>query len=123
MSPSLFARLHAARYDHIGDIRATTAQNLKLPCKLQSRRVQAHLRAVLISIRRVNIQPGLVARDAVRAPNIREIDWCVLDLYTVAMDLAEDDELRVLVSQARTMILSELVTRSECRRSSASRGS
>lgn len=122
MSPSL-ARLHAARYHPIGDTEATSAEKTKLPVKLQSRRVQAHLRAVLISIRRVNIEPGLVARDAVRAPNYREIDWTVLDLYTVAMDVAEDDELRVLVSQARTMILTKLVTRSESPRSSPLRDS
>ena len=84
----------------------------KILPKLQSRRVPRHIRATLLSIRRVNMQPGMSERDARRAPDIYAIDWTVLDLYTIAFDLAEEDDLRFLVSQARSMLLSELVRRS-----------
>jgi hypothetical protein len=88
----------------------------KILLKLQSRRVQRHLRATLISIRRMNMQPGMVSRDARQSRGIHAIEWETLDLYTVAHDIAEEDDLRFLVSQARSMLLAELIRRSACPR-------
>jgi hypothetical protein len=46
---------------------------------------------------------------------VSEISWNALDLYTLAHDMADDEELRILVAQARAMMQRELVTRSERR--------
>lgn len=91
--------------------------------KLKARRVQDHIRACLISIRRMNIHDGCVGRDATASPSIVSIEWSTLDLYTLAHDLAEEDDLRMLVAQARSMIQTELVTRSRSRECSPCRSS
>ena len=40
------------------------------------------------------------------------VNWETLDLYTLAFDLCEDEELRFLVGQARGTIALELIKRS-----------
>jgi hypothetical protein len=50
-------------------------------------------------------------RDAVRVRAIDEVSWESLDLYTLALDTAEDDGLRALVLQARGAIQSALLKR------------
>ena len=75
-----------------------------IPPKLRARRVRDHVTRVLIELRRERVQ-----RDAVRCIAITEISWDCLDLYTIALDAAEDDELRFLVQQARGTIITALV--------------
>jgi hypothetical protein len=75
-----------------------------IPPKLRARRVRDHVTRVLIELRRERVQ-----RDAVRCVVITEISWDTLDLYTIALDAAEDDELRFLVQQARGTIITALV--------------
>jgi hypothetical protein len=82
--------------------------------KLDARRVRVHVAAVLESALLVETEH----RDATRCRNVLAASWESLDLYTLAFDLAEEDDLRFLVGQARAAILSELVTRSESRRCS-----
>ena len=84
--------------------------------KLKASRVQAHVRACLIGIRRQRVGRQCVGREATACPSIMEIEWSTLDLYTLAVDLADDDELRNLTAQARSMILRELIRQSGCRR-------
>ena len=50
-----------------------------------------------------------LGESAVRCIAITEISWDCLDLYTIALDAAEDDELRFLVQQARGTIITALV--------------
>ncbi len=64
-----------------------------------------------------------MGREATSSPSILSVEWTTLDLYTVALDLADDDELRNLVAQARSMLLRELLRRSESQRWSRCRGS
>ena len=80
----------------------------EIPKKLQSRRVRSHVESVLISIR----QAPESRRDAQRALAIMAVNWETLDLYTLAFDLCEDEELRFLVGQARGTIALELIKRS-----------
>ena len=75
-----------------------------IPPKLRARRVRDHVTRVLIELRRER-----VPRDAVRCLAVTEISWDCLDLYTIALDAAEDDELRFLVQQARGTIITALV--------------
>lgn len=87
--------------------------------KLESRRVRAHVAECLD---RLLILDG-VDREARRCRDILAPSWETLDLYTLAFDLAEEDDLRFLVGQARAAILSELIKRSTCPRSSRLRRS
>lgn len=82
--------------------------------KLESRRVRIHVAACLES----TILLERSDRAASRCTNILSISWETLDLYTLAFDLAEEDDLRFLVGQARNAILLELIRRSEHRRCS-----
>lgn len=91
--------------------------------KLRAKRVQEHVLNVLYSLRRSHIQSGCIGREATSSPSILSVEWTTLDLYTVALDLADDDELRNLVAQARSMLLRELLKRSESQRWSRCRGS
>jgi hypothetical protein len=105
---------HAAESTEIRDIPRDrgrfTPMPEQIPTKLRSRRVRVHVETTLICIRRMNMQ-----RDAVRVRAIDEVSWESLDLYTLALDTAEDDGLRALVLQARGAIQSALLTRSACR--------
>lgn len=80
-----------------------TAKN-PIPAKLRARRVREHVTRVLIELRRERVR-----RDAVRCLAVTDVSWDCLDLYTIALDAAEDDELRFLVGQARGTILASLV--------------
>lgn len=80
--------------------------------KLEARRVRIHVSAVLESA----LLLETADREAVRCRDFLEPTWETLDLYTMAFDLAEEDDLRFLVGQARAAILAELVRRSERRR-------
>ena len=87
--------------------------------KLESRRVQAHVETVLSFA----ITRGNSDRAALRCRSILSPTWETLDLYTLAVDLAEEDDLRFLVAQARAAILGDLIKRSESQRSSRCRHS
>jgi hypothetical protein len=79
-----------------------------LPEKLRAVRVQKHVTAVLRIARRVRDGDGFRRRDAARSLGFASISWETWDLYTMAVDLADDEELRLLVSQARQTVLGEL---------------
>lgn len=70
---------------------------------------------MFIAIRTNELGDGFKVRDACRVEIVSEISWHSLDLYTLAHDMADDEELRILVSQARAMLQRELITRSERR--------
>ena len=74
-----------------------------IPTKLKARRVRDHVATTLLYIQRVNMQ-----RDARRVRVIDEVSWESHDLYTLALDICEDAELRSLVLQARGAILTAL---------------
>lgn len=80
-----------------------TSKN-QIPAKLRARRVREHATRVLIELRAARVR-----RDAVRCVAVTEVSWDCLDLYTVALDAAEDEELRFLVQQARGTIIASLV--------------
>ena len=82
--------------------------------KLEARRVRVHVSAVLESA----LLLETCDRDAIRCRDILAPTWEALDLYTLAFDLAEEDDLRFLVGQARAAILADLLRRSEHRRCS-----
>jgi hypothetical protein len=74
-----------------------------VPAKLKARRVRDHVEttlALIVSMR--------VRRDAARCRSIEEISWESHDLYTLALDTCEDEEVRDLVAQARAAILTSL---------------
>ena len=77
-----------------------------IPTKLKARRVRDHVATTLSYIQRVNMQ-----REARRVRVIDEVSWESHDLYTLALDICDDDDLRVLVLQARGAILTALLTR------------
>ncbi len=89
-----------------------TAHISEIPRKLVAKRVQRHLRDVLAAVR-ASPESG---RDCARAHALLEITWDTLDLYTLAYDLCDDDELRFLVGQARGMIALALVKQSSHQR-------
>lgn len=116
LSPSMPAPCKASRvlirsayYNGMTD--EGPAENPRLE-KLKASRVQEHVRSCLTELRKAAIAPGCAGRDATAAPSIISIEWSTLDLYTIAVDLAEDGELRNLTAQARSMILRELLRRS-----------
>ena len=76
-----------------------------VPAKLRSRRVIRHVTTCLAYVHRNRS----TVRDARRCVSIHEFTWASHDLYTLAMDLAEDDELRFLVAQARACIAGRLM--------------
>lgn len=82
--------------------------------KLESRRVRIHVETVL----EFAVTRGNSEREAIRCRSILSPTWETLDLYTLAVDLAEEDDLRFLVAQARAAILGDLIKRSENRKSS-----
>ena len=78
----------------------------QVPSKLRARRVRAHVATTLAHIQRVRLR-----REAVRCRAIDEVSWASLDLYTLALDLCEDDQTRDLVAQARGTIITHLMQR------------
>jgi hypothetical protein len=95
-----FARNLANRRDILPVMREPTVH---IPTKLKARRVRDHVATTLSYIQRVNMQ-----RDARRVRVIDEVSWESHDLYTLALDICEDAELRSLVLQARGAILTAL---------------
>jgi len=81
---------------------------LNLPEKLLAVRVQVAAREALVSIRAVHIQAGMIRRDAARSFGLASLSWESYDLLTLTLDLCDDHELRVLVSQARHSLLEHL---------------
>ena len=76
-----------------------------VPAKLRSRRVIRHVETCLAWLQRDRSS----IRPARRTLDLVEFSWESHDLYTLAMDLAEDDELRFLVAQARACIAGRLM--------------
>jgi len=77
----------------------------RIPQKLTARRVLAHVGTTLEWIQR----PVGRTRDARRVRCLTEITWANADLYTLAYDIAPDEDMRFLVGQARGAILAALV--------------
>jgi len=50
----------------------------------------------------------MIRRDAARSFGLASLSWESYDLLTLTLDLCDDDELRVLVSQARHSLLEHL---------------
>jgi len=75
-----------------------------IPAKLRARRVREHVHRVLVELRAAR-----VTREASSCISVTEISWRCLDLYTIALDEADDDELRFLVGQARGTIIAHLI--------------
>jgi hypothetical protein len=50
----------------------------------------------------------MIRRDAARSFGLASLAWESYDLLTLTLDLCDDDELRVLVSQARHSLLEHL---------------
>ncbi len=67
--------------------------------------MQIAARVALVSIRAVNIQAGMRRRDACRSFGLASMSWETYDLLTLALDLCDDDELRILITQARHSLL------------------
>ena len=82
----------------------------EIPEKLLYARVRAWAWEARCRIVDVPIATGFVRRDATQADPDLPLDWSTLDLLTLALDLADDDELRGLLVQARTQALN-LLTR------------
>ena len=88
------------------------AKTEKVP-KAQNRRVRKHLYACILALRLRNLGAGFEPRPASRTISLIYPTWDLLDALTLALDLCEEESLRVLVSQARTVTLKNLVTQSE----------
>jgi len=88
------------------------AKTEKVP-KAQNRRVRKHLHACVLALRLRNLGAGFETRPASRTISLIYPTWDLLDALTLALDLCEEESLRVLVSQARTVTLKNLVTQSE----------
>lgn len=93
----------SARQEIVYTFSYMTAKN-PIPAKLRARRVREYVERVLHDLRAER-----VPRDAVRCCCVTEPTWDCLDLYTIALDMAEDSELRFLVQQARGTIIAHLV--------------
>lgn len=75
-----------------------------IPAKLRAKRVRIHVQTTLIAIIELRVD-----RDASRCRSIDEVSWESFDLYTIALDLADEPVLRDLVAQARGTIASHLM--------------
>lgn len=82
----------------------------EIPEKLLYARVRAWAWEARCRAVAVPISTGFVRRDATQADADLPLDWSTLDLLTLALDLADDDELRGLLVQARTQAIN-LLTR------------
>jgi hypothetical protein len=78
----------------------------QIPSKLRARRVRVHVATTLAHIRRFSLR-----REAVQCRQVGEVSWASLDLYTIALDICEDDQTRDLVAQARGTIITRLMQR------------
>lgn len=76
-----------------------------VPERLRAHRVIVCVMRTLIDVRRVEINAGMARRDATRSRGALAFDWNTLDLYTLSMDLADNDEQRILISQARASLI------------------
>ena len=77
----------------------------KNPDFVLSSRVRGELQRSLAAIYDLEIGPGFVARDARRVRHLEERTWQAFDLFTLAESLARDEEIRVSVAQARSVLL------------------
>jgi hypothetical protein len=77
---------------------------MDVPSKLKARRVRVHVSTTLTTIVEMRLR-----RDAARCRSIDEVSWESLDLYTIALDICEDDGTRELVAQARGTIIAHLM--------------
>lgn len=77
---------------------------MDVPSKLKARRVRVHVSTTLTTIVQMRLR-----RDAARCRSIDEVSWESLDLYTIALDICEDDGTRELVAQARGTIIAHLM--------------
>ena len=93
------------------------AKTEKVP-KAQNRRVRKHLHACILALRMRNLGAGFEPRPASRTISLIYPTWELLDALTLALDLCEEESLRVLVSQARTVALKNLVKQSSHLKSS-----
>lgn len=82
------------------------------PEKLRSARVMREVVATLERARRIHaarLPAGCAGRECTSCLSVWEVSWRSHDLYTLALDLAEDDIVRGLVGQARTAIALRLM--------------
>lgn len=74
---------------------------------LKSRRVRAFLLRTRAAVRRTDAPFGGSRRPAERA-ELERHDLDLLDLLTLALDTAEDHDLQILISYARTSLILSL---------------
>ena len=77
----------------------------KNPDFVLSSRVRGELQRSLAAIYDLEIGPGFISRDARRVRHLEERTWQAFDLFTLAESLARDEEIRVSVAQARSVLL------------------
>jgi len=80
-----------------------TESPAQIPSKLKARRVRVHVSTTLVAVVEMRMH-----RDAARCRSIDEVSWESLDLYTLALDICEDEGVRELVAQARGTIIAHL---------------
>ena len=73
-----------------------------------SRTVSRAMRSAKRQIESIQIRAWMAERDARRATDWRVVSWKSLDLYTLAIDIAESQTQRNLLAQARTAMLYRL---------------
>jgi len=82
------------------------------PEKLRSARVMREVILTLERARRLHgsrLPAGCSGRECTACLSVWEVSWRSHDLYTLALDLAEDDLVRGLIGQARTAIALRLM--------------
>lgn len=79
-----------------------------LPKKLLAKRVQIAASEALFAMRSVRIEQGMQRRSACTSRGLASMSWDTYDLLTLALDLSDEDELRILISQARHSLLEHL---------------
>ena len=75
-----------------------------VPSKLRAKRVRIHVETTLVMLVELRVD-----RDGARCASIDEVSWDSHDLYTIALDLADEPVLRDLVAQARGTIATHLM--------------
>lgn len=86
----------------------------KLHPSIRSARLLRHLEAVRARLREADPPIGFVRRQAEDGDPSSADDWALLDLLTVALDLAEDRQVQTLAAYARTSLILD-ITRSASR--------
>lgn len=79
---------------------------------MRSRRVRNHLRSVQVRIDTAPVPKGWPRREAIKA-RIDLPDFRLLDLLTAALDLADDEDLQMLIAYARTSLVIALASRDQ----------